>query len=72
MGKKRGKEKRLCVKCGKRPPRHITRGKRYCGPHLSQGHELCAQCWRALRNSMREGRPYGRGRRRIEFPEQLD
>jgi hypothetical protein len=61
------RKQKMCVECGKRPARSKIRGRARKEIVQSKHHQLCAQCYRALRDSMRGGRPYGRGKRRIVF-----
>ena len=47
---------RLCTGCGKRPARSAVMNMNYRGAHRQvyrKGHDLCAACWRDLRNKMR-------------------
>lgn len=65
--------KKMCIECKERPARCGATGKKSRkGVILRQHHELCEQCYRALRNSLRRGRPYGRGKRKILFPDKIN
>ena len=50
------KQSKLCKECGKRPARSAVLNMKYRGAHRMvhrKGHDLCRQCWTALRDKMR-------------------
>ena len=55
------KSAKLCKECGKRPARAAVLNMQYKSAHrfvYRKGHDLCRQCWKALRDKLRTEAPH--------------